>query len=281
MNWNKLVLVLVFDIIFLQGNYQLLTIPHNFNNIFKMDQCVYDKKVSFFHLIFPSDISLSSITFPRSQKRENAPLESNIYFNFSYLNYGKLIDSGNNYSFHANEVFIKINRFKKYNANINILYNFGYMISSIDTYSSTIVSADFLLSYRDIKKQFIIAFKNFGYIINSYISNTTDLPTLIHLTFLKTYNPIQIQLNYEKRLDIDNETYSLSSKFNFSENIQFYMSTNSNREDLLYGNYIDKLAIATSFGLSYRNKNNIISLGIQNLGAAGYATAVYFEKINL
>ena len=161
MNWNKLLLVLAFDIIFLQGNYQLLTAPHNFNNIFKIDQCMYDKKGSFFHLIFPSDIILSSITFPISQKRGNTPLESNIYFNFSYLNYGQLTDSENNYSFHSNEALIKINRFKKYNANINILYNFGYLISSIDTYSSTIMSADFLFSYKDITKQVIIAFKNF------------------------------------------------------------------------------------------------------------------------
>ena len=69
MNWNKLLLVLIFDIIFLQGNYQLLTVPHNFNNIFKIDQFAYDKKVSFFHLMFPGDIILSSITFPISQKK--------------------------------------------------------------------------------------------------------------------------------------------------------------------------------------------------------------------
>ena len=106
------------------------------------------------------------------------------------------------------------------NDNINILYNFGYLFSSIDTYSSTIISGDFSLSYKDIKKQVTVAFKNFGYIIDSYTNNEIDLPTLIHLTFLKIYTPILIQLNYEKRLDINQETYSLSSKNNsFVSNI--------------------------------------------------------------
>ena len=63
--------------------------------------------------------------------------------------------------------------------------------------------------------------------------------------------------------------------------MKFYLSTNSNRSDLLYGDYIDKIAIASSFGLSYNNQNNIISLGMQNLGAAGYSTSIYFEKIRL
>ena len=98
---------------------------------------------------------------------------------------------------------------------------------------------------------------------------------------MRKFKPIEIQVNYEKRLDIDYRTYTFSSKIHFNKNIKFYLCTNSNRDDLLYGDYIDKIAVATSFGLSYNNKNNIISIGMQNLGAAGYSTGIYFEKVSL
>ncbi len=64
-------------------------------------------------------------------------------------------------------------------------------------------------------------------------------------------------LNYEKRLDINHSTFTFLSKINFNEKVKFYLSTNSNRSDLLYGDYIDKIAIASSFGLSYNNQSLI------------------------
>ena len=64
MNWNKLILIICFNIIFSQGNYQLLTIPHNFNQIFKTNQVIQSNNISFFHLMYPNEINLSSISIP-------------------------------------------------------------------------------------------------------------------------------------------------------------------------------------------------------------------------
>lgn len=283
MNWNKLILILCFNIVFSQGNYQLLTIPHNFNQIFKTNQVVQNNNISFFHLMYPNEINLSSISIPLLSLIQNKSIESiaaKFYLNYNYLNYGQLIDSETNYSFYPDEALISINRFEKYN-NIDILFSVGYMISSIDIYSSSAITTNIFLSFKDIKKEILLGIKNFGYVVDSYTSHNTDLPTSLQITFLRKFNPIDIQLNYEKRLDINHSTFTFLSKINFNEKVEFYLSTNSNRSDLLYGDYIDKIAIASSFGLSYNNQNNIISLGIQNLGAAGYSTSIYFEKIRL
>lgn len=283
MNWNKLILILCFNFVFSQGNYQLLTIPHNFNDIFKTNQVIQSNNISFFHLMYPNEINLSSISIPLLSLIKNKSIENSsakFYINFDYLNYGKLIDSQNNYSFYPDEALISINQFKKYR-NIDILFSAGYMISSIDIYSSRTITTNIFLSLKDIKKEIFFGIKNFGYVIDSYTNHNTDLPTSIQFSFLKKFHPINIQLNYEKRLDINHSTFTFLSKIHFNEKVEFYLSTNSNRSDLLYGDYIDKMVIASSFGLSYNNQNNIISLGIQNLGAAGYSTSIYFEKISL
>ena len=96
MNWNKLLLLIFFNVIFLQGNYQLLSVPHNFQDMFKGNQIIDNKNISFFHLIYPNKISLSSISFPLKsvqQKKSTELLLSKYYIDFSYLNYGQLIDS--------------------------------------------------------------------------------------------------------------------------------------------------------------------------------------------
>jgi len=283
MNWNKLILIICFNVVFSQGNYQLLTIPHNFNDMFKTNQVIQSNNISFFHLMYPNEINLSSISIPLLSLIQNKSIESSsakFYLNFNYLNYGKLIDSQNNYSFYPDEALISINQFKNYR-NIDILFSVGYMISSIDIYSSSTITTNIFLSLKDIKKEILFGIKNFGYVIDSYTSHNTDLPTSIQFSFFKKFHPIGIQLNYEKRLDVNHSTFTFLSKIHFNEKVEFYLSTNSNRSDLLYGDYIDKIAIASSFGLSYNNQNNIISLGIQNLGAAGYSTSIYFEKISL
>ena len=278
MKLNKLILILCINALFSQGNYQLLTVPCNFNDMFKTNHFIQGDNISFFHLMYPNDINLSSVSIPFSLLTNN-PL-SKYHINFSYLNYGKLIDSQNNYSFYPDEAFISINKFKKYN-NINILFSAGYMISSIDIYSSSTITTNIFISIQDIKKEILFGIKNAGYVIDGYTGYDTDLPTSFQVNFLRKFNPIAIQLNYEKRLDFNHSTFTFLSKIHFNEKLDFYLSTNTNRADLLYGDYIDKIAVATSFGLSYNNQNNVISLGMQNLGAAGYSTSIYFEKINL
>ena len=54
---------------------------------------------------------------------------------------------------------------------------------------------------------------------------------------------------------------------------------NDNRSDLLYGDYITQLFVSTSFGLEYYSEKDIIGFAVQNLGAAGYSTSIFFSKV--
>ena len=85
MNWNKLLLLLLCNIIFSQGNYQILTTPNNFNDIFKIGPFSDNKKSSLFYLTLPANIDLFSINIPFKKYTENP--NNDIYINFTNLNF--------------------------------------------------------------------------------------------------------------------------------------------------------------------------------------------------
>ena len=78
---------------------------------------------------------------------------------------------------YPDEVLIKINRLKNYTKNLNLLYSAGYMISSLDIYSSSAIIGDFFILFEDLKKQIVLGVSNFGHIIDSYTAHEMKLPT--------------------------------------------------------------------------------------------------------
>jgi hypothetical protein len=63
-----------------------------------------------------------------------------------------------------------------------------------------------------------------------------------------------------------------------NKKLTLYLSDRSNKSDLFFGDYIDKIISGTNIGLSYVKNENVISIALQNLGAAGYVTSLSFTK---
>ena len=115
-----------------QANYQILTVPNNFHDIFKITKLNNPKKLSIFYSSFPAQIDFSSL---------NVPFPKNIKasLTFNHLDYGTLIDINDNNIFHASESIFKINYITQLNPQMDITYSMGYLISLIDNYSSDLI----------------------------------------------------------------------------------------------------------------------------------------------
>ena len=132
---NKLFpIVLAFSFILSQGNYQILSTPSNFNNVFKMSEFYASKDYMIFHSSLPSGINIFSAT-ASSRLLKNQALENLYFITLKNINYGTLIDNVTNYSFGANESLIKASVLKKgfYN-NTDLMFSVGYLNSSIDIF---------------------------------------------------------------------------------------------------------------------------------------------------
>ena len=270
--------IIIVNITFSQGNYQILSVPSNFENFFEITQFNKTQNYSIFNLSFPNNINLFSATV--SNPHLNIKGRQDFYITITNLNYGNLLDSQNNYHFTASESLIKFGLYKKIRL-LDIIISFGYLKSNIDIYQSDAIYCDLnLFVFISKKHTFDIFFKNFGRELNPYLNHTTQLPKTISLSY-KMSNlifPIIFYANYEYRLDQKKEVLNLTLKFNMNKNLKIYLSNRSDRANLFFGDYIEKLMAGTSIGMMYNNNSNSFSLGIQNLGPAGYSTAISFSK---
>jgi len=63
--------------------------------------------------------------------------------------------------------------------------------------------------------------------------------------------------------------------------LRLYLGANSNKKNIIYGNYIEELISGIRMGLSFEYSDYIFYLAVQNMGAAGYANSISFQKIIL
>ena len=276
---KSLLTIIIINFIFSQGNYQILSTPSNFETFFKINNLNQNQNYSVFNISFPSDINLFSIKLSNSLFKHQNKYD----FTITNLNYGDLSDFQNDYQFTANESTIKFGLYKNINR-LSMLFNLGYVRSNIDVYQAEAIYIDFDLFMPLFKHHNLgLSFKNFGIELNSYLSASTQLPETIRLSYILDSLPIPIIIYtvYENRIDYNNEVLFLTLQLDINKNVNLYFSNRSDRANLFSGDYIDKLISGMSTGISYKNSSHNFSLGIQNLGASGYSTAINFSKIIL
>ena len=282
---NKLFpIVLAFSFILSQGNYQILSTPSNFNNVFKMSEFYASKDYMIFHSSLPSGINIFSAT-ASSRLLKNQALENLYFITLKNINYGTLIDNVTNYSFGANESLIKASVLKKgFCNNTDLMFSVGYLNSSIDIFDSEAIYIDLKSTSQVFEDDSIIlSLENFGKVTNVYHDDNISLPETISISYLLNYQYLgfSVLINYEKRQDLDSSILHGTINMKVNKNLDLYISTHSDRSDLFYGDYIQKLTAGTSIGFGYYSGDNLFNLAIQDLGAAGQSTSVSFSKVIL
>ena len=269
--------------IFSQGNYQILSTPSNFKEAFKLHELYQDKSYSVFNSSLPSDVNIFSATIS-SRLLNKANYQSLYFLTLKNIDYGKLIDSETNYQFGAYESAIEFNIFRdNYLEDIDFLFSIGYLKSSIDIFDSEAIymSCKGVLPILN-DDEIIFRLENLGEVINSYSNSDINLPETASLSYMiNTKFPFSILLDYEKRLDLNNVVLYGTIHMDINSQLDLYVSTNSDRSDLFYGDYIQELTAGLRIGLSYSKSSNLFNLGFQDLGAAGYSTSFSFSKIIL
>ena len=277
---NKLVLIICITFISSQGNYQILSTPSDFKETFKLYEFHQDKNYSVFNSSLPGDINIFSATI--SSRLLNKQGSNALFFlKLKNIDYGTLVDSETNYQFGAHESAIEFNFFKdNYLEDIDCLFNIGYLKSSIDVFDSEAIYIGLKVAVPTLDNdEIIISLENFGMVTDSYSSSNMSLPETASLLYMiNTKFPFSILLNYEKRLDLDDEVLYGTIHMNINPRLDLYLSTNSNRSDLFYGDYIQELTAGLRIGVSYFKDSNLFNLGFQDLGAAGYSTSFSFSK---
>ena len=200
------------------------------------------------------------------------------------LDYGELTDNLNNYNFRANESIIQFSILKKNKISNKIMLNINYLKSKIDIYQSDAIGLDLLTSFKIRKHHYFnVSFKNSGKVINSYSNTSIKLPAIFNLSykFIKNTTPISFIIGYIKRTDLKKELTRITLGLKLNNRLNLYLSTRSDKTDLFFGKYIQKLVAGTSAGITYTNNKNNLNLAFQNLCAAGYTTSLSFTKIIL
>ena len=107
-----------------------------------------------------------------------------------------------------------------------------------------------------------------------------QLPKTISVSynFKRTDLPFSLIASYKKRLDIEESLIQATLGIKLNSNLDLYISSRSDRSDLFFGEYIDRMVAGISIGIKYSKNQNNLNLAFQNLGAAGYTTSFSFTK---
>ena len=272
------IISIIISFLFSQANYQILNSPSSFNEIFKNNK-IEDINYGVFHTSYPAQIDSYSILASLNNIFKED--KYNFYFNFQSLDYGIIKDNITNYSFTANENVIKIIMVYEIDDNVKSMLNFGFLDSDIDQYNSNALFIDGAVSYQFLDNIINLKIKNWGNITKKYTDSNIELPSIVSLSYTRKFKPLEIIMNYEYDINLKEDLYSIASKFNINNNLRLYLGANSNKKNIIYGNYIEELISGIRMGLSFEYSDYIFYLAVQNMGAAGYANSISFQKIIL
>ena len=276
----KFLLSILFSCILSQGNYQILSCSSNFNDMLKVESQNQNKNYALFNASLPADINIFSgyINYNELFKKQ---LDYNLRLGYKSIDYGTLEDSQTNNQFKAHESAIEINLMKEeILEDTDLEITFGYLKSKIETYNSEAIYTN-LKWILPLRSHDLLVFKleNFGSVIEHYTSSKIRLPKTVGLSYaLSNTLPFDIFIGYENRMDLNDKTLHVTAILNVIENVKLYISSDSNRKELFYGDYVQELFAGLRFGLDYSNELNNFGFGLQNLGPAGNATFLSFSR---
>ncbi|PKQ65824.1 hypothetical protein BZG02_02135 [Labilibaculum filiforme] len=190
-----------------------------------------DQKVALNYVNYISDINYGYASYTKDYKKPGT-----FSLAIHYVNYGEFTEANEfgeiTGSFKASDYALIVSYGRQINENIRVGASIKPIYSSLEKYNSFGLAADLALLYDSSNKLFraSVVARNFGYQIKAYYgSHREDLPNEILVgfstklqhapfRFALTYKHLEeFNLSYESELNKTDDSFSKSSKDNFSD----------------------------------------------------------------
>jgi len=283
--------IVLINLIFSQGNFQILKIPsntrllalsnsgqalNNFVNSYNPASIkVTNKNFNIHSHIYPLGIfyTKSEVIIPKNKS---------IYsFEYSNLNYGKFKDANINYTFNCSEFLFKSSMKTEILDKFSLGASLGYTINKISTEFShaLFISLGARAQMDNPKLGLGFSINNIGKIIKNFGDTKEALP--ISINFSTFYQPkyfpgiLCMDFYQEKNLQIRSGV-----EFKVNNNLSLRLGNSTNTLKLIdsYSSYFSGL----SMGAGIQVKNWDIDLGFYNLETAGIISGIslVYKKYN-
>jgi len=281
---NKNILLLLFNIIIGQSQYQIINLP---DNLFQLSSNTglsalidYNSTSNPASLIIGNNQSYSFINYPSDIKFANFSVQN---FSISILNYGILqdeLDNTVNKKFNAGDYLLKYYYNKEFENNLRVGVTVGGYYSQIYTYKSFGIISSIGINKFFKTKNFGLGFsiENLGTILQNYTNTNVPLPSRYSLNLYYKYQKMIFGYNILYYIDDYHIQQIYSLQFNINKNL-FLQISNSSYQNSLSVNDDYKYLYGFSGGIGFRVKNNLITVGFKNLGKAGSAFGITINRL--
>jgi len=279
-------ILLVVELIFSQGNFQILNIPSSTRMLslsnagHAMDHLMgayspasiqeKSKNINFHSHLYPAEILYLNT---------EAVIPFNKYtcsFSYANLNYGEFKDAELDYLFNSSEFLfqgsIKTNIFNK----ISIGVSLGYGINKISNEFShaLFMSSGIRAQLDNPRLGFGFTANNIGKIIKNFNNIDEELPTSFNIStfYSPKYFPGILLFDITKVNNLENLQFKGGIEIEINDYLFFRAGNSTNALDLLDENSSYLPGISTGLGIVTKKWN--IDIGIFNLETAGIVTGI-------
>ncbi len=225
-------------------------------------------------LFYPADIMGNSVYL--FHKTKSGIIGGEIFS----LNYGILEDGETNITFSAKDILLKGHYKTTIWNSIALGISVNYLSSKIENYKSDLVSADFGLRTSVINRQLMIslAAQNLGIVTKSYEQTVEQPPKrfVIGLSYKPSHFPGVLSVDFQK-YNGDEYHYIGAIEFNPDGNFKIRLSTGDHRWDLTTGNFWEDISTGIAVGSGLTVSSTTVDVGFQNIGSAGFVTAISIQ----
>ena len=280
---RQLLTIIIIEFLLASGSYEILSFPADSRALSVSNAAsAYDQYVlrnnpatltntssniiySYFNL--PANIQYGMIQILKQN-------ENHVNVNkVSLLNYGKLIDGSTNKTHSAYDLLFSIGYKKEYKHITSLGMSINYLISSIASYHSNILYANFGVRSRANNNRFGLGLSLENFKINAnYFSNYDDIiPTIIRgaLYYKPLYFPATIHLETKGYLYENCNQNSLSFESIVKNNIIIRMGSGWHKFNEIK-QITKNISNNFSLGLGINFKNINLDVGYKNLTSSDY-----------
>lgn len=221
----------------------------------------------FHHFTFPLDIKGNSIH--GTYNFTNTHL---IGLTITSIDYGKFTDSQTENTFSANDLAIRVGYKSTFQNHISYGISAGFIKSKISSYNSTAFVMNAGIRGRMLSNRLGmgLSIENWGKVTDQFGQFQESIsPDFRYSLFYKPQHfPGFLFFDYVKQKNIDDlQIYGI--EISFSSNLQFRLSSSSEKKYLEWGEVFDEFIAGLSFGLTWSYKKYQFEVASQNLGPGG------------
>lgn len=226
------------------------------------------------YIRYPASINYMSI-YTLGMKRS---------YNFSFLDFGRLVDGITEKSFSAYNLLIETSDNYKLFNKLGFGYRTGVVFAKIDNYysGSVILSLSARTRLKSDVLGWSIAINNLSLLIYESEGYGTKTPIVVNASCY--YRPkyidgyISVDIRYEDQFKTMVGT--LSAHVQLAEKIKILSSINSNKLDYHIGNIGNDFFSGMGLGIEYQFRKYCVSIGLHNLGALGLISGLSIRTLS-